>query len=365
MINKINTLWRAIFENLFDTPTPDTVGNSMAHVNAAFVDHRNKTPKCVHFINSIVILSKESEAKEEGSVKPNATEYKDRKRADKVKEEVEEESEEEFEKETKEEEEDDPEYFDTFPTIDELRYQEWILKNPRPKIRTQNMDNIKIKCMIGQFLKKQAYIELESPINVMSSLNYYWIINKGLKSRRKPSNTKKITNFIGRVEGLKMVTTRNNPNDNAPNFEAMINAAVANALPNLTAALRTQITNDIKNGAGPSGGDGGDAIPHGIYIWIERKAYLLKEKQIPSVGVFDEVLLYPLFQALRWLLEEIYMTWAHLEKKETRLQHYTKSLQEIIIQTVETALPTLATTSELDQDSFSSIPTILECSRLK
>nr|GEV56613.1 putative nucleotidyltransferase, ribonuclease H [Tanacetum cinerariifolium] len=48
-----------------------------------------------------------------------------------------------------------------------------------------------------------------------------------------------------------MVTTRNNPNDNVPNFEAMINAAVANALPNLTAALRTQITNDIKNGTEP------------------------------------------------------------------------------------------------------------------
>nr|GFB04840.1 DNA/RNA polymerases superfamily protein [Tanacetum cinerariifolium] len=48
-----------------------------------------------------------------------------------------------------------------------------------------------------------------------------------------------------------MVTTRNNPNDNVPNFEAMINAAVANALPNLTAALRTQITNDIRNGVEP------------------------------------------------------------------------------------------------------------------
>nr|GFC78401.1 zinc finger, CCHC-type, retrotransposon Gag domain protein [Tanacetum cinerariifolium] len=67
-----------------------------------------------------------------------------------------------------------------------------------------------------------------------------------------------------------MVTTRNNPNDNVPNFEAMINAAVANALPNLMAALRTQITNDIRNGGGPSGGGGGDAIPHGIHVWIER-----------------------------------------------------------------------------------------------
>nr|GFB63823.1 zinc finger, CCHC-type, retrotransposon Gag domain protein [Tanacetum cinerariifolium] len=43
-----------------------------------------------------------------------------------------------------------------------------------------------------------------------------------------------------------------------------------NALPNLTASLRTQITNNIRNGAGPSGGDAGDAIPHGIHVWIER-----------------------------------------------------------------------------------------------
>ncbi|GJY35952.1 putative nucleotidyltransferase, ribonuclease H [Tanacetum coccineum] len=63
---------------------------------------------------------------------------------------------------------------------------------------------------------------------------------------------------------------RRNSDDDVPNFEAMIAAAVANALPNLTAALRTQITNDIRNGAGPSGGGGGDAIPQGIHVWIER-----------------------------------------------------------------------------------------------
>ncbi|GJT28171.1 putative nucleotidyltransferase, ribonuclease H [Tanacetum coccineum] len=43
-----------------------------------------------------------------------------------------------------------------------------------------------------------------------------------------------------------MVTTRRNSDDDVPNFEAMITAAVANALPNLTAALRTKITNDIR-----------------------------------------------------------------------------------------------------------------------
>ncbi|GKC58093.1 zinc finger, CCHC-type, retrotransposon gag domain protein, partial [Tanacetum coccineum] len=67
-----------------------------------------------------------------------------------------------------------------------------------------------------------------------------------------------------------MVTTCRNSNDDVPNFEDMVNATMANALPNLTAALRTQITNDIRNGIGSSGGGGGDAIPHGIHVWIER-----------------------------------------------------------------------------------------------
>ncbi|GJY81127.1 hypothetical protein Tco_0493878, partial [Tanacetum coccineum] len=54
-----------------------------------------------------------------------------------------------------------------------------------------------------------------------------------------------------------------------------------------------------------------------------RKAYLLEDKQIPSVRVFDEV-----FLALGWHLEEIYVTWAHLEKKWTRLRTYTNYLEE-------------------------------------
>ncbi|GKA67211.1 reverse transcriptase domain-containing protein [Tanacetum coccineum] len=52
---------------------------------------------------------------------------------------------------------------------------------------------------------------------------------------------------------------------NVSYFRAIINAVVVNALPNLTAALRTQITNDIRNGAESSGGTGGggeDWITH-------------------------------------------------------------------------------------------------------
>ncbi|GJZ75529.1 hypothetical protein Tco_0639994 [Tanacetum coccineum] len=114
------------------------------------------------------------EAKEEGNVKSSTTEYKDH--------EMTVESKEEFEEETEEE-------------IEEER---------RAKIMTGNLNNVKFSCMIGHFDKKQAYLDMESPINVMSRLHYNWIMSKRLEPRRKPSNPKKICNFIGRVKGLKI-----------------------------------------------------------------------------------------------------------------------------------------------------------------
>nr|GEY27138.1 integrase, catalytic region, zinc finger, CCHC-type, peptidase aspartic, catalytic [Tanacetum cinerariifolium] len=104
---------------------------------------------------------------------------------------------------------DDVEYFDTFPTFEELGYHEWLLKYPKPswvkaKIRTENLNNIKISYMIGHFLRRQAYIDLDSPISVMSKQHYKWIMSEGLKSRQKPSNPRKNSNFVGRVRGLKV-----------------------------------------------------------------------------------------------------------------------------------------------------------------
>ncbi|GJR35073.1 hypothetical protein Tco_1210757 [Tanacetum coccineum] len=63
-----------------------------------------------------------------------------------------------------------------------------------------------------------------------------------------------------------------------------------------------------------------------LYAMTGRKAYLLEDKQIPSIGVFDEV-----FLALEWHLEEIYVTWAHLEKKRARLRTCTKIHQEVLL----------------------------------
>ncbi|GJS75111.1 MAK10-like protein [Tanacetum coccineum] len=109
----------------------------------------------------------ENEAKE--SAKSSATEYKDHE----MTVESEEEFEEEAEEETEEEEEDNPDHFYVFPTMKELGYHEWLLKNPRPpwvkaKIRTRNLNNVKFSYMIGHFDKKEAYLDVESPVNVMS-----------------------------------------------------------------------------------------------------------------------------------------------------------------------------------------------------
>ncbi|GJU25314.1 hypothetical protein Tco_1163935 [Tanacetum coccineum] len=84
---------------------------------------------------------------------------------------------------------------------------------------------------------------------------------------------------------------------------------------------------------GPSGGGLILYQAYGnLYAMTGRKAHLLEDKQIPSVGVFDEV-----FLALGWHLEEIHVTWAHLEKKWTRLRTYTKSMKKYCSQSVETA----------------------------
>nr|GEV30552.1 MAK10-like protein [Tanacetum cinerariifolium] len=162
-------------------------------------------PAQVNKITSSCEICNGDEAKDEGNVKTSITEHKDHDMTVERKEEFEEENEDVIE----EEEEDSLKHFDTFPTMKELRYHEWLLKNPRPlwvktKVRTRNLSNIKFSCMIGHFDKKQAYLDMESPINVMSMLHYNWIMSKRLGPRRKPSNPRKICNFMRRVKGLKV-----------------------------------------------------------------------------------------------------------------------------------------------------------------
>ncbi|GJR97471.1 protein kinase-like domain, concanavalin A-like lectin/glucanase domain protein [Tanacetum coccineum] len=58
--------------------------------------------------------------------------------------------------------------------------------------------------MAGHLFKRHAYIDLESPINIMSRRQYKQIMTYVLRSRQKPSNPNKIRNFVGRIRGLKV-----------------------------------------------------------------------------------------------------------------------------------------------------------------
>ncbi|GKC74959.1 hypothetical protein Tco_1125733 [Tanacetum coccineum] len=98
---------------------------SLKYLSQLSLEEQNRnpsSPKRVHSINSVIILSKENEVREEKNVNPNATKYNDHEMTAKAEEKVEEESEDEFEEEVEEEEdeeEEDVKYFDTFPTLEE------------------------------------------------------------------------------------------------------------------------------------------------------------------------------------------------------------------------------------------------------
>ncbi|GKF36284.1 hypothetical protein Tco_0113042, partial [Tanacetum coccineum] len=208
---------------------------SPKYLSPASIKELNKNPsalKRVHFINSIVILSKDSDMEEDASstnvcrhdlgkmTRGNEKVKKQGKGEDEMEIDVEvkevikeEESEFETDEEVEEilgeeEEDEDDENFNSFPTMKKLSHHEWLLKNPRPhwvkaRIRAGSLNNIKISCMIGHFFKKHAYIDLESPVNIMSRHQYNQIMNYGLRSRQKPSNLDKNNNFVGRVRRLK------------------------------------------------------------------------------------------------------------------------------------------------------------------
>ncbi|GJW83499.1 hypothetical protein Tco_0156644 [Tanacetum coccineum] len=258
MIGKINLLWKTVSEKLNDASPPENAGNSMAPKSIAAISHDEKeelrkkgikspskllspkylspasikelnknpsSPKRVHFVNSIVILSTDSDTEEEDDSSTNTCDLnlggmvkgkeevkkkgkeEEKMEADMEVEEVIEEEESEFKtnedvKEIfkKEEEDEDDENFNSFLTMKELSHHEWLLKNPRPlwvkaKVRAGSLNNIKISCMVGYIFKRHTYIDLESSINIMSMRQYNQIMTYGLRSRPKPSNPNKISNL--------------------------------------------------------------------------------------------------------------------------------------------------------------------------
>ena len=96
-----------------------------------------------------------------------------------------------------------------YPTKEEIAYYNNLVDNPRPhfvrieqKIKIGDPENVKIPCMIGYQHIKHAYINIKSPINVMSSGLYSHIMNVPLEPRRDPRYPDRVCNFVGRVKDV-------------------------------------------------------------------------------------------------------------------------------------------------------------------
>ncbi|GKA05083.1 hypothetical protein Tco_0684203 [Tanacetum coccineum] len=101
------------------------------------------------------------------------------------------------------------EYFDTFPTRSELAYHKYLTCGPIPSIFLRNPiivggcpSNLKIPCNIGHVHVEKAYIDLNSPLNVMTHMQYNWIMRKQLEPKEDPEGIIGVSNFIGRTKGM-------------------------------------------------------------------------------------------------------------------------------------------------------------------
>ncbi|GKD63795.1 hypothetical protein Tco_1305903, partial [Tanacetum coccineum] len=86
------------------------------------------------------------------------------------------------------------EYFDIFLTRSELAYH----KNP---IITEGCpSNLKIPCNIGHVHVEKAYIDLNSPINIMTRMMYNWIMRRKLEPMENSNRV--VSNFTRRIKGM-------------------------------------------------------------------------------------------------------------------------------------------------------------------
>ncbi|GJY47397.1 hypothetical protein Tco_0436460 [Tanacetum coccineum] len=103
------------------------------------------------------------------------------------------------------------EYFDTFLTRSELAYHRYLMSGMIPSlflrdpiIAEECPSNLKIPCNIGQVHVEKAYIDLNSPLNVMTGMLYNWIMSRKLDPREYTNRG--VSNFTGRIKGMHVFT---------------------------------------------------------------------------------------------------------------------------------------------------------------
>ncbi|GKC52879.1 MAK10-like protein [Tanacetum coccineum] len=99
------------------------------------------------------------------------------------------------------------EYFDVFLTKSELAYHKYLMCGPIPSIFLRNPiiiegcpSNLKIPCNIRHVHIEKAYIDLNSPMNIMTRMLYNWIMKRKLDPRENTNGG--VNNFTGRIKGM-------------------------------------------------------------------------------------------------------------------------------------------------------------------
>ncbi|GJV79308.1 hypothetical protein Tco_1515178 [Tanacetum coccineum] len=99
------------------------------------------------------------------------------------------------------------EYFDIFPTRSELAYHKYLMCGPIPCIFLRNPiimegcpSNLKIPCNIRHVHMEKAYIDPNSPLNIMTRMMYNWIMRRKLDPRE--NSDRGVSNFTGRIKGM-------------------------------------------------------------------------------------------------------------------------------------------------------------------
>ncbi|GKA16358.1 hypothetical protein Tco_0696105 [Tanacetum coccineum] len=60
--------------------------------------------------------------------------------------------------------------------------------------------NLKIPCNIGHVHVEKAYIDPDSPLNIMTRMMYNWITRRKLDPRE--NSNRRVSNFTGRIKGI-------------------------------------------------------------------------------------------------------------------------------------------------------------------
>nr|GEU39327.1 MAK10-like protein [Tanacetum cinerariifolium] len=235
MTNKIDIVLKAITERITGALPSDTVKNPQLNVNSTSLvlfahSYPTVDPQCLTQIygssNTITICPKRPDKSQTG--KPKEKEEEDEKATQKtsiptlprqlihqfhssleksiIKKNDDSHKEEPEVGENARVGESEVEYFDIFPTRSEMAYHKYIMYGPIPSIFKNPIttegrsSNLKVPCNIRHVHIEKAYIDLNSPLYIMTRMVYNWIMRRKLDPRENTNGGLK--NFTGRIKGM-------------------------------------------------------------------------------------------------------------------------------------------------------------------